>query len=397
MRKNTLLSFAMVATLGVSCFLTGCGCKKSIDSSKAYEYLNKAHLNLKKYYKGDFNTVSTYKYDVMPSIAPLSNGDTTNVEEYSAVITGDKSEKKYGKYIFDSTKIISSTYNVGDEVVSVDDDNVAFKSTKTNAYEYFINSLYEENQSTNINEYLKNEAKKVLKEKFRDSSIEFEGDFNDLSIDSYLQSKVFTINYTFSHNVNVAEGEAVLLVGGKLQFDEKNMIYTAIDLSFILNGENHEYKITHKYKDEYIDPLSGGNILSGLRSMLDIDYEYFEKLVNYEKSFALLIYSKNCVHCKHLADSFNYSSNVVYTLVLENLKNAEEGKKIQTLLNTIDDSVPSNVGSHGFSTPAIIRFDHGKIKYVSYGYVDTSNQYNYDLLVSVIEGTFTGDAIIYQN
>ena len=58
--------------------------------------------------------------------------------------------------------------------------------------------------------------------------------------------------------------------------------------------------------------------------------------------------------------------------------------------------VPTNSEGYSIATPAVMRFEDGVIQCISYGNVDTSIQYNYDLLASIIEGTFTGDKIVYR-
>ena len=397
MKKSNLLSITSIFALVFSGLLNACGCKKDIDPSKAYEYLSNAHANLKDYYEGDFNVVSTYKYDIEHSIVPLSNGNSDNeTKQYNVVITGNEDEKKYGKYAFDSEKIFESKYNIGDEVISVDDEEFVVKNIETNAYEMFINSLYQEDSSNDINGYIKNEATRALNERFDNMHIEFDGDFDNLSVNSYLKNEVFTVNYTYSHSINIGNDETELIAVGKLQFDDEDMLYASIDLDFVLNGTTHEYTVTHQYKDDYVDPTEEGNVLSGLQSMLDIDFDYYQKLIDYEKSFALLLYHESCIHCKNFVKSFNYSKSVIYKLELDGLSE----RNVVTLYELFDEAfcneVPTNDDSYSIATPAVIRFEKGIISCISYGNVDTTNQYNYDLLTSIIEGTFSGDTIIYQ-
>lgn len=398
MKNNKILSVLAASILGFSSLLGGCSCKKDIDPSKAYYYLENAHSNLENYYKGNFSVVSTYDYDVESSVALLSNDNSSLNEEYNVVLTGNKDKKKFGEYVFDDTKILKSKYNVDDVVVSVGVDDFDVKETIDNAYDSFINSLYEENNSKNINEYIVNEAKKVFEDEFSGQAIVFNGELSDLRINSFLQEDVFTINYTYTYNVLVDSEEIVLLVGGKIQFNDKEMLYTFIELDFTLDGKKYDVEISHKYKDDFVDPGETGNVLSGLQSILDIDIDFFKKLEEHNRSFALVLYHESCFHCKEFVNSFNYSKNVVYKLEISKFTSEDNIYIYSHIIDYANNNdLPSNMGGHDLYTPAIIRFEDGVPKYISYGNVDFENEYNYNLLVSIIEGTFNGSSIVYQN
>lgn len=397
MKRNKLFSIIVLSSLGVCGLLSGCSCKKEIDASKAYEYLLNAHENLKEYYEGDFNVISTYKYDLNGSVSLLSSASLSNeTEEYNVVVTGDSDEKKYGEYVFNDTRIFESKYNVGDEVISMDEDEFVVKNTENNAYENFVARLYEENSSEDIKGYVISEIKKEMEVKLDDLTLEFNTDLLDLNVNSYLRKDVFTVDYTCSNNVNVNGVEAEFVASGKLQFDDENLLYTEVEFNLWLNNRNYEYKSTHQYSDEYVDPNEDDNILSGLQSMLDISFAHYRKMKDYGKSFALLIYHNDCYHCKALVNSFNYSKTVVYKIDLDEISNDE----VKYLFEFVDEAmtleVPTNIDDYVIATPAVVRFENGVVKYISYGNIDTSIQYNYDLLASIIEGTFTGDKIVYK-
>lgn len=396
MKKIVLIMTTIV--LGISNFITGCSCKKDIDPGKAYEYLKTAHNNLKQYYKGNFSVVSEYKYDIENSTRLLSTANESIDSEYSVVLTGNSDEKKFGEYVFNDEKMLQSRYNDNDIVVSVSDENFDEKETFMNAYDTFIDSLYKDHNSQNINEYIINEAQKVLENEFLDKTISFTGEFSNLVINSFLQKDIFTIDYTYSHEVLINGQSTSLLVTGKLQFSDREMLYTYIEMDFKVDGKLYNIEISHKYKDIFIDPNQGDNGISGLKSMLDIDINFFKKLEDHERSFALVLYSKNCSHCLDFANSFNYSKNVLYKLEISDFTQEDLDYISSNIIDYANDNnLPSNSSGHSLATPAIIRFENGLPKYISYGNVGFENKYNYDLLVSIIEGTFTGQSIEYQD
>lgn len=395
MKKIILLLTFSLFVFGM--FAGGCSCEKEIDPSKAYEYLAKAHNNLNSYYKGDFNLITTYKYDNKPYIALLSNGNSSLSEEYNVVTTGNSNKKLFGVYVFDKEKIISAQYNDDNQVISMNEENFFSKETNEEAYNEFVNSLYVENETIDINGYVLNEAEIVLNDMFDEEEVLFVGEVNDLTISSFLQKKIFTVNYSYVHDLQVGEILTEIIVSGKIQFNENNLLYTYIELNFALSGDNNEVIISKKYSEDFVDPNDSDNVLSGLKSLLDIDMKYYNKLVAYEKSFAIVLYSYTCAHCVDFANSFNYSKNVVYKLELNGLTQEDISIITNMLEYANENKIPTNEDSYTLATPAIIRFENGKPKYISYGNIDSVNEYNYNLLVSIIEGTFVGDVIEYQN
>lgn len=388
----------LVSALCFGSLLSGCACKKDVDPNKAYDYLKNAHSNLKNYYKGNFSVVSKYDYDIESSVALLSSGNESLDEEYSIILTGNKNKKKFGEYVFNDDKLLKSKYNDDDVVVSVDSNDFDSKETIENAYDSFVNSLYEEDDSTNLNEYVVNEAQRVFEDRFSGQTIVFDGKLSKLRINSFLQKDVYTINYTYSYDALVDNEVVDLLASGKIQFNNKEMLYTSIDLDFKLDGKIYDVEISHKYKDDFVDPNEDGNTLSGLKSLLDIDVDFFKKLEEYDRSFALVLYSMNCYHCVEFANSFNYSKNVVYKLEISEFTTEEYAYIYSNIIDyAANHNLPSNMDEHALAVPAIVRFEEGLPKYISYGNVGFENEYNYNLLVSVIEGTFSGSSIEYQN
>ena len=171
-------------------------------------------------------------------------------------------------------------------------------------------------------------------------------------------------------------------VGGYQYQDKPNYFNMAI-------GQSGEMIITATLSDSaaYYPMLMLRNMYSKA---------YYQKLIDYEKSFALLLYHESCIHCKNFVKSFNYSKSVIYKLEFDGLSE----RNVVTLYELFDEAfynqVPTNDNSYSIAMPAVIRFEKGIISCISYGNIDTTNQYNYDLLASIIEGTFSGDTIIYQ-
>lgn len=163
------------------------------------------------------------------------------------------------------------------------------------------------------------------------------------------------------------------------------------------NVKKNKYEGFHVISIDLSDTNEENNDLSGLKSMLDIDLNFLKKLEAHERSFAMVLYSEQCAHCPAFANSFNYSKNVVYKLEISDLTNEEREYIMSNIIDYANDNnLPSNLEEHLFATPAIIRFENGVPKYISYGNEQFNNDYNYNLLVSIIEGTFNGDSIEYQ-